>query len=264
MFCLNYYPNQKYIEEADQLKIKYKPADRTLVDFLEVYKKKSIVIDVNDIFVKQDAALFSELCKKYPKVKLIVDFYNKEALELIEQYDIPHFFSNSVTSIDQMQGLLAYHPTDMYICEELGFFLDKISEILHKNHVKVRVYPNICQSSWAETPSLKTFFIRPNDIPIYSTFVDVFELISDKERQHVIFKIYKQEKWMGPISEIIPTFKHDLDNKYILSSFGKIRSKCGKRCMYKPGSCNICERFAELGKTLEKSHIIIRSMKKKD
>ena len=67
MFCLNYYPNQKYIEEADQLKIKYKPADRTLVDFLEVYKKKSIVIDVNDIFVKQDAVLFSELCKKYPK-----------------------------------------------------------------------------------------------------------------------------------------------------------------------------------------------------
>ena len=180
MFCLNYYPNQKYIEEADQLKIKYKPADRTLVDFLEVYTKKSIVIDVNDIFVQQDAVLFSELCKKYQKVKLIVDFYNKEALELIEQYNIPHFFSNSVTSIDQMQGLLAYHPTDMYICEELGFFLDKVSEILHKNHVKVRVYPNICQSSWAETPSLKTFFIRPNDIPIYSTFVDVFELISDK------------------------------------------------------------------------------------
>jgi hypothetical protein len=38
---------------------------------------------------------------------------------------------------------------------------------------------------------LKTFFVRPEDIPIYGVFVDVFELIADEERQKVIFKIYK-------------------------------------------------------------------------
>lgn len=79
-----------------------------------------------------------------------------------------------------MQGLLKYHPTDMYICEELGFSLLKISKILHDNNVKVRVFPNICQSSFPETESIKTFFIRPEDIIFYAPFVDVFELVADE------------------------------------------------------------------------------------
>ena len=68
----------------------------------------------------------------------------------------------------------------MYICEELGFSLDKISDILHSNNIKVRVIPNICQSSFSETNSLLTFFIRPEDIKYYIKYVDVFELLTDE------------------------------------------------------------------------------------
>ena len=145
----------------------------------------------------------------------------------------------------------------MYICEELGFFLNKISKILHNNNIKIRVFPNICQSSFSETPSIKTFFIRPEDISIYAKYVDVFELIAEEDRQRVLFKIYKQEKWLGKISEIIPTFKGDLDSKFIIGSFGTIRSKCGKRCMYKPNSCDICNRFIELAQSFEQNNIFI-------
>ena len=153
----------------------------------------------------------------------------------------------------------------MYICEELGFSLDKVSKLLHDNNIKVRVFPNICQSSFSETPSIKTFFIRPEDISIYAVFVDVFELISDEERQQVLFKIYKQEKWNGKIKEIIPTFKDsELDSKYILDTFGAIRSRCGKRCLYKPESCSICDRFISVADTFEKNKIIIQKLKKKD
>ena len=159
---------------------------------------------------------------------------------------------------------MKYNPTDMYICEELGFSLDKISKILHDNNIKVRVFPNICQSSFPETASIKTFFIRPEDISFYSTFVDVFELVSDIERQQILFKIYKQEKWAGKIQEIIPTFKDELDSRYILSTFGAIRSVCGKRCLYKPGSCGICDRFIEVADTFKDNKIVIRRAKKKN
>lgn len=152
----------------------------------------------------------------------------------------------------------------MYICEELGFSLDKISKLLHDNNIKVRVFPNICQSSFSETPSIKTFFIRPEDISIYSTFVDVFELIADEDRQKVLFKIYKQEKWFGKIKDIIPSFQGELDSKYVLNTFGMIRSRCGKRCMYKPQSCSICDRFTEFANTLKENKIVIRKAKKKD
>ena len=219
---------------------------------------------MSDSFEDIDAQLFQELHKTYKNIKLVFDINNDEYLLRAEQYELPHFFSNFVTSIDELMGFLSYHPTDMYICEELCFSLDKVSKILHDNNVKVRVFPNICQSSWAETPSIKTFFIRPNDISIYSVFVDVFELISDRDRQKVLFKIYKEEKWFGKIKEVIPSFKSDLDNKYIINSFGIIRSKCGKRCFYKPGSCNICDRLIDVADTFKENKIVIRKAKKKD
>lgn len=193
----------------------------------------------------------------------MVDFYNKDVFKRVQDSKIPFFFSNFVTTIDQMHGLIKYNPTDMYICEELGFFLDKVSKILHDNNIKVRVLPNICQSSFPNTPSLKTFFIRPEDINIYSTFVDVFELVSDQERQAVLLKIYQQGKWLGKIKEVIPSFKDDLDNRYILNTFGMIRSKCGKRCMYRLGSCNICDHFLNVAESLKNNNIVIKKIKKK-
>jgi hypothetical protein len=179
-----------------------------------------------------------------------------------KKYEIPFFFTNHVTTIDEVHGLLQYHPTDMYICEELGFSIDKVSKILHDNNIKVRVYPNICQSSFSSTPSIKTFFIRPEDIVIYSLYVDVFELISDKERQQIIYKIYKQGQWLGNLSEIIPSFKGELDGRFILNPFGLIRTKCKKRCMYDLGSCTVCEKFLNLGDTLKENNIFVKRKKK--
>ena len=262
MFCLNYYPSQSYLKDADEFKIKYRPADRTLEDFLKEYQEKSIVIDVTDSFDETDAKLFKGLYEKYKNFKLIVDYTNEEYFKRVKEQNIPFFFSNFATTIDQVNGFLKYHPTDMYICEELGFNLHKVGKLLHDNNVRVRVFPNICQSSFPETPSIKTFFIRPEDIPAYSAFVDVFEIVSDEERQRVLFKIYKQEKWFGKINEIIPTFKGDLDSRYIIENFGTIRSKCAKRCMYNPRTCNVCGRFMEMAKTLEENKIIVRKAKK--
>ena len=264
MFCLNYYPSQKYLQDVEEFKIRYRPADRTLEDFLNVYQNKSIIIDVTDAFEEVDAQLLKGLYDKYKNIKIIFNFNNKDYLSRAKENELPFFFTNPVTTIDQLYGLLNYNPTDMYICEELGFFLDKISKILHKNNIKVRVFPNICQSSFSDTPSIKTFFIRPEDIAIYSTFVDVFELITDEKRQQVLYKIYKQEKWFGKIKEVIPTFKGELDSKYLLNTFGMFRSKCGKRCLYKPGSCTICDRFSELAETFKKNKIVIETVKKEN
>lgn len=263
-FCLNYYPNQKYLQEADQLKIKYRRADRTLEDFLKFYNDKTIIIDVSGAFEEQDASLLKGLYDKYKNIKIIFNFYNQEHLSRAKQYKIPFFFINHVTSIDQLYGFIEENPTDLYICEELGFFLNKISHILHDKNIKVRIFPNICQSSFSKTQSLKTFFVRPEDIPIYGVFVDVFELVADEDRQKIVFKIYKQNKWFGKLEEIIPTFKGSVDNRYILDTFGAVRSGCGKRCLYKPGSCSICERYIQTAETFKQNKIVIQRAKKKN
>lgn len=240
MFCLKYYPNKPYLKKVKELKIDYRAADNTLEDFLKAYSNSTIIINIENEFNMEAADVLSNLYKNYKNFKVAFYYHNESALELVQHYNLPFFFLDSVTNIDTLYGLMAYKPTDMYICEDLGFNLEKISDILHSNNIRVRVYPNICQSSFPTTPSLQTFFIRPEDIPFYEKYVDVFELIADEERQFVIYKAYFENTWFGKIKELIPTFKDELDSRYLVSFFGMFRVNCGKRCLYKPGSCNIC------------------------
>lgn len=74
--------------------------------------------------------------------------------------------------------------------------------------------------------------------------MDVFELISDEKTLPVLYKSYIQTGvWFGKINEIIPSFRGELDSKYLMLDFGVVRRSCKKRCMWKPKSCTICERF---------------------
>ena len=191
--------------------------------------------------------------------------------EILHKFNsVPFFFSNPVTTIDQMSGFITYHPTDMYICEELGFFLDNVSNLLHSNNIKIRIYPNVCQSSFPETNSLKTFFVRPDDIRTYKKYVDIFEIFvspiderqAQRTRQQIIFKAYKNEEWYGEISEIIPSFNGKLDSRYVISSFGTIRPHCHKRCIYNPNVCKVCDNCAGVADALKKHLLTVRRLQK--
>ena len=261
MFCLNYYRFQEYIKQADELRIKYRKTDSTLKNFLEKYQDKTIIIEIGDDFDQLDSKIFKELQKDHKNFKLIVNYHQRKILDLILSNEIPFFFSNFITTIDELWGLMEYKPTDMYICEELGFHLDTVSKLLHEHNIKVRVIPNICQSSFSSTPGLKTFFIRPEDIDFYSNYVDVFEFISDAERQKTIFNVYKNGKWFGALEELIPTLKMHIDNRAILKDdfFAAPRVKCGKKCMYDPSSCRMCDRIVELSDIIIKNNLYLRN-----
>ena len=134
----------------------------------------------------------------------------------------------------------------------------------------MRIYPNICQSSFPETDSLKTFFVRPEDIHSYKKYVDVFELFVSpldelkvqKTRQSVIYKAYKQEEWWGEIRELIPSFNGNLDSRYIISSFGTIRPRCHKRCSFNPNICKICDRCSGVAESLKKHMLTVKRLQK--
>ena len=100
MFCINYYPSQDFIQNADQFKIKYRPADRTLEDFVKKYCNKTIIIDVSDAFDDTDAKLLKGLYEQYKNIKIIFDFENKDFLSKAEKYELPYFFTNSCVFIE--------------------------------------------------------------------------------------------------------------------------------------------------------------------
>lgn len=147
----------------------------------------------------------------------------------------------------------------------MGFELEKIAEIAHQNNVKVRVFPNVAQSSRKETKDLWKFWIRPEDFDIYEKYIDVYEFYYERyEQQEIYYNIYaKDKKWLGNLNEIIIGLQEDFDSTRIVPRFAQKRVRCGRECM-KGGKCKICDRVIELSKTLEKTPIRVVIKKEED
>ena len=173
---------------------------------------------------------------------------------------MPHYYTQLVDNIDLFTFFLSLDVTDIFITGELCFNLSSISTLATQHNKLLRCYCNVCQAD-GDIPSIKTFFIRPEDIPLYSEFIDTFEIYLPIGRitdtwLNTMYRIYaKDHKWAGKLNEIIPSFKDDTPNNYLFPKFGEKRIDCKKKCLYSPDKCHICERIVELGDTL-KSHSI--------
>lgn len=268
-FAVPFVRKFKYFQDKNcELNIRYKPIIKQLLDFIEIYgdHRINLIIGSESFREKEDIQIIEGLRERYPDCNLVICLskYTPDLEKLFAEKGIPHYYQDFVNTWDKFEGFLSLDVTDIFVVEELAFSALFLSKKAKEKNKALRVFCNVCQSSWRDTPSLKTFFIRPEDIPTYANFVDVFELIVDEERQRILYKIYKQEKWSGKIDEIIPTFKEELDSKYMLNTFGEIRCKCNKRCLYKMGSCNICDRLMQLSNVFERNRSMMQEINKEN
>jgi len=268
-YCIHYTPNMKfkYIAEMAELTIDFRREDTTITDFMLQNKDKIINVAIND---KQDfidnncIKLFNAIATehsdvhfrfKIPSYKAYKDFY-----DLLQENEIKHeyFFAENVCDWDTLHGYMNLNPTSIYIAEDLGFELKTVAEMLHGRGIEVRCYPNVAQSNWNETPALKKFFIRPEDISFYEPYVDVCEFFGDEKKLNTYYKIYaKDKKWSGNLQEIIISLNGELDSRFIVPSFAKYRLKCGKRCL-KGHGCQICEATERLSAALKDKGIMVK------
>ena len=156
--------------------------------------------------------------------------------------DIPHYYNITICTWDDLMAFLNTIPnlSDILIAESLGFELPAIAAICSASNIKVRVYPDVAQAANLNIPDMFKFFIRPEDIEVYSKFVDVFELFH-KENQETIYDIYANQKtWQSSIKEIIIGLEEHVACSKMLK-FGDKRVDCGRKCMRLTSSCGICD-----------------------
>ena len=148
------------------------------------------------------------------------------------------------------------------------FSIASISEVVHGKNIDIRTYCNVCESSWDETPSVKTFFIRPEDMELYEKYVDTFEFFIgeyDYYKLNTLYEVYaKTKRWFGKFNEIIVGYEGEEDNRTFAGQFGRRRVNCGKKCSKNiPGSfCNICERIADLSLKLQEKGLVVTPVEK--
>lgn len=270
-FCLNFKRGRRYLDVVDQIIIKYHASDN-LLNFLIEHKNQRVILDIEEVqdflnnfgietlaTIKAHTDNPNNWVLRFPKI-LDNDFtIDIEDLDKIKKLNIPFFFNEYIDRWDILQGYLDLGVTDVYIVNELGFELDKVSQAVHEYGAKVRVFPNIAQSSWFLTPDLKKFFIRPEDVEDYEEYVDVFEIFEAYEPiiAETLYKAYAiDKKWYGRLEEIIGDFHADLDGRFLHPRWVDRRVKCGKKCL-KGSMCDMCNTIAGLGESLEKAGIIV-------
>jgi hypothetical protein len=272
-YCVDYKRNFKYINDVDEIKINFRRTDASLLDFMLLHSNQRIIISIQDEsdFIAYDCIkIFDAIAIKYPEINFTFLLGHckennvKELLQLLQENEIKHkyFFSDFVNNWDFLHGIMELNPSDVYLVEDMGFEIDKAAALLHGAGIKVRVFPNVAQSTWSGTPALKKFFIRPDDVDTYEPYVDVMEFFGKEDSIETYYKIYAiDKKWMGKLSEVILSFDNDtLDSRFILPQFAEYRIKCGKRCQ-KCKSCRICEAIEHLAATLEDKNIMIKKNK---
>lgn len=253
-------------DENLQLNIKYKPKIKELSDFISIYgQKHRINIFLEDkLDEDRDFQIIEAIVESYPDYRIVfcIPYYSKKIEQKFNERKLLHYYNEIATDWDTFAGFLQLNVTDIFVGEEICFNIISAKQKAEQKNIALRTYCNICQTSWEDTPSLKTFFIRPEDISLYGNFIDTFEFFFntfDFHKLNVLYEVYaKEEKWFGLLKEIILNYNGDEDNRFLISLFGERRLNCKKRCMYEVDqTCHICDRIVDFSETLKNKNIYV-------
>ncbi len=257
-YCINFNKEYHILNEVDEISIIYNSQDTSLINFLQEHKNQRIHLAIEENF--NNAELLAAIHKAYPEINFVLKIpNNKELINKCKEVNLPFWIRSYINNWDTLTYFLSLGVTDVLITEELGFDIERVAAAAHKCGTKVRIFPNVAQSSINEMYSIKKFFVRPEDIQYYEPYVDVCEFFGTSKNIETYYKVYtKDKKWFGQLKEIIISFNDNLDNRCLLNNFAQARINCDKKCL-KGSKCQLCEKFSHLNQTLSDRNIIVKS-----
>lgn len=260
------YSNKINLNDFDEIIIKYEDQNQELIDFLEEHQAQEIVLLVENViqFIEEEHwRLINAIYEEHQNFSVCLHALHKftefstEELRAVGELKMPWFTGKLVSTFDQLNYLLSIGASQVYIVEDLGFDLQRAKRVCSSRHAKIRVFPNVAQSSVHMTPALKKFFIRPEDLQLYSDVVDIVEFWGPTDRQAILRRIYDKGRWPGDLNDLILDLNYSIDSHRILAQFGEVRKTCGRKCM-KGSSCAICEKISDIAQKLKSAHIQVK------
>ena len=273
-YCLHYYSLSQYKNTADELMIMYDRNNIRLIDFAKERPQEQrlivhVYVDITEEHDANDIDIFAAAAEVHPNIAFLL--YKETDYAPFKEKNLSYFYEFFTTTWDDIVGLAEKGVSDIYISNILGFDMSTVSAYCKSRNINVRVFPNVAQSNFnydlEETEDFEKdivkFFIRPEDVPIYEEYVDYMEFWGPIKDQDEIYNIYKKEKWLGKLSQIIIGYRGSAYNRELSSMFALHRTVCKKRCNYK--KCSMCYQFVGLStelfennKTLQYPKILTR------
>ena len=253
-YCLKWNNRCLHLKDADEISIKY-IEDRGLIDFMEKYVNKRIVIRLESTnFADSEIAKLVAIRKQFPNYRFTVGLPQEDynlALKLNSK-DIPFYFLKPVQNWEDFRFYITeLEVSDIDLSGALAFELPKVKRYLEKvkANTVIRVTPNIIHSQTDNCPPLQHFFIRPDDIDQYEPYVDIIEF-EGIEHQDTFYNIYAKEKmFIGKLNQVIYNFPLAIDNMGLIPQFGERRISCGRECL-SGGRCKRCDTLAHISEVM--------------
>lgn len=250
-FAVTYNKSFRYLDEIDEIIYPFINDPELMINITSSIKpEKRIIIDLSnwpENRLKNDSniiIIIKTIKEKHSNMAVRMNMYwNKELLNSFKE-KFPIFFVNFANTYEAFYHMAEMGVSDIYVTEGLAFELQNLQKIRKEQDIKIRVFPDVAQSQFKDVPDTAKFWIRPEDIDLYSEYVDVFEIFHDYTRSSVVYEIYKQQQWVGGLYNLIEGITDNIDNTTITPHFGKSRLNCQQRCLI--GKCNICPNIMDL------------------
>lgn len=281
-YSIKFYKGCRKLNRVSEVILKYNEIHETLSEYIvENYAQgQRIVIDISNYnidledFLKDNLKILKETREKHKNIAIKLNCVTQlKFAETLKEEEFNYFYDLMVDTWDKLAAAVTLGVSDVYICNEFAFSLKEIAKYCHSRNIRIRVYPNVAQTSFKEIEGrnpLTKFFIRPEDIPFYEPYIDVLEFFVDQlDKQDVLYDIYKNQRWQGNLSILILGLsENELFNYNILPDFGENRVSCDKRCCL--NKCHICDRmmdFIAVAKDIKEESgqdLVVRSIYGKD
>ncbi len=271
-FAIKPYKNCPITDKVDELDLDvyYKPSE--VFEYVKNHPSQTLVISQpSPLFTWSTFKLTNDWIEGYypfikenpdcVQIRFKIPYDEWEKMD----YDLGYsfMFVEGCRTWGDVYKQLATGASDILIYGELGFDIVRLAEVVHTAGTRIRVIPDIAQASTKVPYSgIRKFFIRPEDIDLYTPYVDtLFLSIWNGELAPTYYEIYHLDKeWFGPLKEIIFGLDSKIDSRNISSLFGRKRLHCNQECL-KGGKCDICGTVEEVSEMLSDNGLYLKTIK---
>ena len=243
-YCLSANLAPRYLEEAAEIKVKYK--DRNKIKKLnEKYPNAMIILQLPmDKVVDWDEL---QAFRLFTTNKLTVVVPNKEYAKMAADKKLPFIYGYAVGTWFELNAIVENGACQVRLAPPLTHDLEKVRNRLPEN-VRIRAVPNMAHDNFfPRKDGVTGSWIRPEDIKAYSKYIDIFEFedCSSAEREQVLYDIYTRGEWPGDLNMLITNLNYPGVNRMLPPDITEKRMTCGQRCESNK-TCYVCYRLLNL------------------
>ena len=227
-----------------------------LFDFILSNKEIRFNIQPDDMTYQQMKALDTISQFIYFKIP-----FKRKIIKNMRKHGLKFFFEpkSAPSSFCLLEEQLMLGVTDIYLCDDLCYNLEKVKKACEKYNVQIRLTLNFIPSKRLDrgiNPRAPIFI--PESIDKLSKYVDIGEIETNSwVKIGTYYRIwFERKEWKENLRFIYPELEIDIPNESLIPNFLDFKMNCGYKCGY--GSpCNKCEQFVKIAQDLRSKNIEI-------